>query len=569
VQETLILNRYRRLDKIGEGASGVVDICWDTRIKRRVAIKHLPINEQSGTDAIPGLAEARTAALLSHPHIVSVLDFETSGNEALLIMEAIEGPTLSELIDETPAASFDLDIVASIADAVGQALDFAHENQVLHLDIKPDNILIAPNGTTKVSDFGVSELADAQGFGEASGGTIGYMPIEQMSGLDLDQRCDEFSLAVVVYEMLTGISPFVAPTMEASKRLIHRFELTAPSALRDDVAPEIDEVVLTAMSPNREERYETIYDFMHELMPLLGDAQRGTRKLKQLLTGAEADDEDLPERTADGRDLWERLSGRPATIAGRLASFALCGLVSALSLAAWPGLDSQYLVLISLIPAAIALASPLFGGLVSLVMSAACIAFGDPRSPALGLLVALGACVWGIGERKGGACDVNCALGPLPLSVVGLAPLGPFLTGFFLPVRRALIASGFSAFLFIVFSFLTGSPRLFTLHPGLVADVNLSSFLHSLASFSLWVRVAAWIVSAVLMSALCSRATRVSSILGASLCAAALIGGDVLANWCSTYAWTAPSSSWTAFVVLAFLLMIVIGALGAPRRIKE
>lgn len=164
MQGPLILDRYRPIEVKGEGGSGKVEICWDTRIQRRVAIKRMPISSEWANGSIPGLAEARTGAMLSRPSIVSVYDFDTVDNEAFLIMEAIEGPSLAQIIDDTPPATFDLDIAAAIVLAVGDAIEFAHENQVLHLDIKPDNILVNRNGACKVSDFGVSELADAQGF---------------------------------------------------------------------------------------------------------------------------------------------------------------------------------------------------------------------------------------------------------------------------------------------------------------------------------------------------------------------------------------------------------------------
>ena len=137
MQGPLILDRYRPIEVKGEGGSGKVEICWD---------KRMPISSEWANGSIPGLAEARTGAMLSRPSIVSVYDFDTVDNEAFLIMEAIEGPSLAQIIDDTPPATFDLDIAAAIVLAVGDAIEFAHENQVLHLDINPDNILVNRNG---------------------------------------------------------------------------------------------------------------------------------------------------------------------------------------------------------------------------------------------------------------------------------------------------------------------------------------------------------------------------------------------------------------------------------------
>lgn len=280
VEGDLILNRYRPIEFKGEGASGTVEICWDTRIHRRVAIKRLPLSASQLSAETPGLAEARLGAMLKHPAIVSVYDFETNLDEAFLIMEAIEGPSLTQLIDEAPERMMSLDATAAVASAVGDALDFAHSNQLLHLDIKPDNILIDASGQVKVSDFGVAELVDPQGFTGAKGGTIGYMPPEQMLGEDLDQRCDEFAFAMVIYEMLTGERPFRAGSVEEAVRVVQQFDITPPSALRDDIDPRLDDVLFAALDPNRYGRYQTVLDFVDRLMPYLGDIDRGTAELR-------------------------------------------------------------------------------------------------------------------------------------------------------------------------------------------------------------------------------------------------------------------------------------------------
>ena len=161
----LILDRYRPIATSGVGGTGIVQIAWDTRIQRRVAIKRLPLGNDPAV-ASRGLAEARTAAMLSHPTIVSVLDFEIEGAEALLIMEYVDGMTLAQVMDAVDGP-LSLDVTAHVVHAVADALSYAHENQVLHLDIKPENILISRDGLVKVSDFGLATLADSEGFAAA------------------------------------------------------------------------------------------------------------------------------------------------------------------------------------------------------------------------------------------------------------------------------------------------------------------------------------------------------------------------------------------------------------------
>ena len=223
----LILDRYRPIAEAGTGGFGTVQVAWDTRIQRKVAIKCIGLDEVDATrvasgdpsdaadpfDArgstwkadpddldpptfsdddetalfdqmgrsvsmfsddpsarslarVPGLDEARTAALLSDANIVTVYDFEVQGSTAYLIMEYVDGITLSELLERFDDR-LSLNVVAAVFAAVSHALEVAHDNQVLHLDIKPDNVLINRQGQVKVTDFGLAVLAGTSGFGSA------------------------------------------------------------------------------------------------------------------------------------------------------------------------------------------------------------------------------------------------------------------------------------------------------------------------------------------------------------------------------------------------------------------
>ena len=227
----LILNRYRPIGEAKAGGFGTVRVAWDTRIQRKVAIKCIELDEVDAARAalpganavaqrapqheplpweddpvfndadeaegdatsvfdlvgdgplvhslahVPGLDEARTAAMLSDASIVAVYDFEVQESTAYLIMEYVEGVTLTELLHRH-ADRLTLDVVAAVFASVSHALEVAHANQVLHLDIKPDNVLINHQGQVKVTYFGLATLADASGYGAAGGGTIGYMPLE-------------------------------------------------------------------------------------------------------------------------------------------------------------------------------------------------------------------------------------------------------------------------------------------------------------------------------------------------------------------------------------------------------
>ena len=149
--EEVLLNRYRVLARRGTGGFGTVCTCWDTRLQRRVAIKRIPVLDMddgiSASTAEEALGEARTACLLAHPNIVSVLDFELEGAYAYLIMEYVDGLNLAELLSRVEGGTLSHDECAHMVASVGRALAFAHENGVLHLDIKPTNIMVDRRGT--------------------------------------------------------------------------------------------------------------------------------------------------------------------------------------------------------------------------------------------------------------------------------------------------------------------------------------------------------------------------------------------------------------------------------------
>lgn len=212
-----LLKRYQPLETLATGGFGSIEICRDTHLRRRVAIKRIPLINGAGmpaSDIMDVLREAHTAAMLQHPNIVQVIDFTHDTAYAYLVMEYVDGMSLAEFLHRADGHSLTFDEAAAIADALGQALTFAHSNGVLHLDIKPANVLIDHSGNVKLTDFGMARLSSAGGFGGSRGGTIGYMPPEQLdieTGT-VDERADVFALACVIYEGLCGSAPFMAAT---------------------------------------------------------------------------------------------------------------------------------------------------------------------------------------------------------------------------------------------------------------------------------------------------------------------------------------------------------------------
>ncbi|MEG0757268.1 MAG: serine/threonine-protein kinase [Raoultibacter sp.] len=344
--EQLILNRYRPISEAGSGGFATVQVAWDTRIQRRVAIKCIQLDESQAYRAaqvearavygyddssdlppvslenLPGLDEARTAAMLSDPNIVGVYDFEIRGNVAYLIMEYVDGVTLSGLLQQY-GDSLSLDAVAAIFSSVAHALEMAHDNQVLHLDIKPDNVLINRQGQVKVTDFGLATLSDAAGFGTAGGGTIGYMPLEQMRQENLDARCDEWALASLTYEMITGTNPFLAPDLARAEKAIEDAELVLPSLCWEGLDPAADDVLFYALDPDREERYDNVEDFSEEMGRFFGNSVRGHKELAMLVGQAREDFEEK-EEVVERIRLFDRIGTTTSCVGSCLGGAQRC-----------------------------------------------------------------------------------------------------------------------------------------------------------------------------------------------------------------------------------------------------
>ncbi|MBP3884714.1 MAG: serine/threonine protein kinase [Olsenella sp.] len=287
------------------GGFGTVLTCWDTRLQRRVAIKRMPIvsvaadgRPQTMTSTMDeALAEARTSSMLAHPNIVTMFDFEVDQTSAYLVMEYVDGLTLAELLSRVEGGTLTPDECSYLVQSVAKALQFAHENGVLHLDIKPSNIMINHAGTVKLCDFGMASLASASGYGGARGGTVGFMPPEQIRGDMVDERCDVFSLAVVVWQALTGSSPFVAPTAEESLVKIERGPKPKLSKIDPALAGMAEEAIMQALDPNPAMRIPSIEAFANEVSFGLGNAEAGAASIRGLMSQDVADDE--------GEDEWD------------------------------------------------------------------------------------------------------------------------------------------------------------------------------------------------------------------------------------------------------------------------
>ena len=581
MEQQLILDRYRPLEELGSGGFATVTLAWDTRMQRRVAIKRLPLpRDRRGLidPRPPGLAEARTAALLNHPAIVTVYDFETDSDEAFLIMEHVDGASLEELLDDVGGA-LTLDEAAAVVEAVGSALTFAHDNGVLHLDVKPGNVLVTRDGRVKVADFGMAELSSLSGHSAAFGGTVGYMPLEQLGGLRVTQATDEWALGALAYECLTGANPFDAEDVPAAIMLLESTEPPRPSAYEPTLPRAIDDILFAATGPHPADRYPTVDELVQTLLPHLGDPTTGRSSLATLVD-AYADEEPADDEPGWGRvGLWDRLQGP----AGGFALRAIAAVESAWL--AWAGLAPTHLQPLPLAGAVALVAlsgalAPALGTGVGLLAFA--VGLFAQRLWLLATLFLLGAVLWWwfVARRSGGA-----AVTPLAAPLLGLARvpyLTPLLAGFALPPLAAAAAGFVGGVLQLLASsasaqtapFSAVAPRLLgDPTSGLLVAANVrAAFLDPTA----WIALLGWPVAALLMSLLSRRATRLSALFGAVLGGVALVGAAVLARL-AAFALHAPgrvAEAWTGtgFVVSlagSLILIVLVIAFGAPVRAEE
>jgi serine/threonine-protein kinase len=264
------IGRYKIIKELGRGAMGVVYQAVDPTIGRTLAIKTIRLREVDDPAQRDRLKErlfreARSAGVLSHPNIVTIYDMEEDDGVAYIAMQFVNGPTLDEVMSR-PKAMGPQELFR-ILRQTASALDFAHEKGIVHRDIKPANIMIDEHGTAKIADFGIAKVGTSGNL-TLSGtilGTPNYMSPEQVQGKPVDGRADQFSLAVVAYEILTGERPFGG---EHLGTVVYRIVAEEPAVvhrLNPSLSPEIDSVIRKGLAKKADGRYRSCIDFINAL----------------------------------------------------------------------------------------------------------------------------------------------------------------------------------------------------------------------------------------------------------------------------------------------------------------
>ncbi|MGN0701768.1 MAG: Stk1 family PASTA domain-containing Ser/Thr kinase [Lentihominibacter sp.] len=263
----VLANRYELLGRVGEGGMSVVYKAKDRLLNRFVAVKILKpefIGDQKFIDSFR--RESQNAASMSHPNIVNIYDVGREGNIHYIVMELIEGKALSDYIkDQGPMA---YPKVIALSKQIAAALAFAHKNHIIHRDVKPHNVMITPNGTAKITDFGIAKAVNAATIVDNTDGIVGsvhYFSPEQARGGYVDEKSDIYSLGIVMYEMLTGQVPFDGdnPVNIALQHI--NSEMVPPSQLVDGVPPSLEHIIMKCCDKYPVNRYASAEDLIEAL----------------------------------------------------------------------------------------------------------------------------------------------------------------------------------------------------------------------------------------------------------------------------------------------------------------
>ena len=275
------LGRYDVIRVLGKGAMGMVYEARDPNLDRKVAIKTIKVQNLTSEEAadyeVRFRTEARSAARLQHPNIVSVYDSDRDGDTAFLVMEYVQGEDLKQHLDKGHVYS--LEQTLGIMGDLLSALDYAHRQSIVHRDIKPANLLMEPSGRAKLTDFGVARIQDSGDVTRTQGsmvGTLKYMSPEQVQGQAIDARSDLFAAGVVLYQLLTSRRPFDGTSdFDIIQQIVGKPH-PDPSNINVHLPLSLDAVMAKALAKDRNDRYTNAHDFSVALHAAARDAMDAT-----------------------------------------------------------------------------------------------------------------------------------------------------------------------------------------------------------------------------------------------------------------------------------------------------
>jgi eukaryotic-like serine/threonine-protein kinase len=315
----LLADRYELEELVGSGGMSSVYRAHDRLLDRKVALKVL--HEHYGVDEASVerfRREARAVASVSHPNVVTVIDRGEQDGRQFIVFEYVEGENLKQVLKRSRRLSVEqaLELVVQVA----RGLAYAHQEGIVHRDVKPQNVLVDANGVAKVTDFGIARSLDVQHGMTQTGtvlGTSDYIAPEQAQGLVVDEQSDIYSLGVVLYELLTGEVPFAGENFVAVAMRHINEPPPRVSQSRSDVPPRVDAAIERAMAKRPSDRFRSMDTFAAELDACLSELRGGSGEWTQV----------IPPPASPRRHQSRRVSPWPAIalIAGLLATGAVVG----------------------------------------------------------------------------------------------------------------------------------------------------------------------------------------------------------------------------------------------------
>lgn len=278
------VSHYRIVEKIGAGGMGEVYLAEDTKLKRKVALKFLSVEQINDKSVLQQFTqEARAAARLQHPNIITIHEVNDYGNVPYIAMDYIDGQSLKELSSHKSLSVAD-SIELGIQIAGGLAV--AHEKGIIHRDLKPGNLMIDSTGTVKILDFGLAVLSDVElemdpdatrtsdPIAHKIAGTIAYMAPEQLLGQEISGRVDIFAFGIILYELITGEHPFASPSAAEISASILRDTPPNLHSKRLNIPYDLNRIVLRCLAKKPEKRFQTARDVCNELEELSDELKR-------------------------------------------------------------------------------------------------------------------------------------------------------------------------------------------------------------------------------------------------------------------------------------------------------
>ncbi len=265
VREGMFLgDRYEIISQIGAGGMSDVYRALDHKLNRYVAVKVLKkeFSQDSGFVS-KFVVEAQSAAGLSHPNIVNVYDVGNESGIHYIVMELVEGITLKSYIEKKGRLTFKEAV--SIAIQMGMGIEAAHNNKIIHRDIKPQNIIISRDGKVKVTDFGIARAVTSNTISSSVMGSVHYTSPEQARGGYVDEKSDIYSMGITLYEMVTGRVPFNADSAVTIAVMHIQEEMIPPSRFVDDLPVSVEQIILKCTQKNSDKRYHNVGDLVMDL----------------------------------------------------------------------------------------------------------------------------------------------------------------------------------------------------------------------------------------------------------------------------------------------------------------